>query len=155
MGLLQRWAFQNMGGYTVANMKRTIDNEKFLQWALGFDKSGKQAQFRSNIAPFERLFLQLGAEILQNASGLLSASPDEGAQQLRKELEKSSKSMANSDNIDQLAKFKSQLEKLNSIGVDKIVPTEGVVFVYRDKVYKLTGTFSPLNQLLGMLKYSR
>jgi len=155
MGLLQRWAFQNMGGYTVANMKRTIDNEKFLQWALGFDKSGKQAQFKSNIAPFERLFLQLGAEILQNASGLLSASPDEGAQQLRKELEKLSKSMENSDNISQLAKFKEQLAKLNSIGVDKIVPTEGVVFVYRDKVYKLTGTFAPLNQLLGMVRYGR
>ena len=155
MGLLQRWAFQNMGGYTVANMKRTSDNEMFLQWAMGFDKTGKQAQFKSNIAPFERLFLQLGAEILQNASGLLSASPDEGAQQLRKELEKLSNELARTGDVNQLSKFKEQLAKLNSIGVDKIIPTEGIVFVYRDKVYKLTGTFAPLNQLLGIVKYGR
>jgi len=87
MGLIQRWAFQNIGGFTVADMQKSIDSDKFLQWVRDFDKTGKQAQFKSNIAPFERLFLQLGAEILQNASGMLSVSPHSAAQQLKKELE--------------------------------------------------------------------
>ena len=35
-------------------------------------------------------------------------------------------------------------------GVDKIVPNEGIVFVYKENTYKLTGTFAPLNQILGI-----
>jgi nicotinic acid mononucleotide adenylyltransferase len=32
---------------------------------------------------------------------------------------------------------------------------EGVVFKYNDNLYKITGLFSPLNQILGMTKYKR
>jgi len=155
MGLVQRWAFQNLGGYSVRDMRKTINDEKFLQWVLDFDKTGKQAQFKENIAPFEKLFLQLGAEILQNASGFISASPNAAAQQLKKELDSTSRQLNQTGNIDQLSRFREQLSKLNSIGMDKLVPTEGITFMYRGKMYKLTGIFAPLNQLLGIVKYGR
>ena len=35
-------------------------------------------------------------------------------------------------------------------GKDKIVPNEGIVFIYKGNTYKLTGTFAPLNQILGI-----
>jgi hypothetical protein len=35
-------------------------------------------------------------------------------------------------------------------GFDKIVPNEGIVFVYGGNTYKLTGAFAPLNQILGI-----
>jgi hypothetical protein len=35
-------------------------------------------------------------------------------------------------------------------GIDKIVASEGLVFFYAGKTYKLTGTFAPLNQILGI-----
>ena len=34
--------------------------------------------------------------------------------------------------------------------LDKIVPNEGIVFVYAGNTYKLTGAFAPLNQILGI-----
>ena len=40
-------------------------------------------------------------------------------------------------------------------GFEKLVPTEGIVFRYNGKLYKLTGTFAALNQLLGIIKYGR
>jgi hypothetical protein len=40
-------------------------------------------------------------------------------------------------------------------GFDKIVPNEGIVFVYGGNTYKLTGAFAPLNQILGIFKYGR
>jgi hypothetical protein len=50
-----------------------------------------------------------------------------------------------------IQKFKMELQRLNQLGgVDKIVAAEGIVFVYNGKTYKLTGTFAPLNQLLGI-----
>ena len=45
--------------------------------------------------------------------------------------------------------------------MDKIVPTEGLTFTYRKEnskshsVYKLTGAFADINQIIGFFKYSR
>ena len=51
----------------------------------------------------------------------------------------------------QIQKLKSELARLNSLGgIDRIVASEGLVFFYNGKTYKLTGTFAPLNQILGI-----
>jgi hypothetical protein len=51
----------------------------------------------------------------------------------------------------QVEKLKLELQRLNSLGgFDKIVPNEGIVFVYGGNTYKLTGAFAPLNQILGI-----
>ena len=49
-----------------------------------------------------------------------------------------------------------ELERLERIGgVESIIPTEGIVFVYKGKTMKLTGTFAAINQLMGIIKYGR
>ena len=40
-------------------------------------------------------------------------------------------------------------------GFEKLVPNEGLVFFYKGNTYKLTGTFAPLNQILGIFKFGR
>jgi hypothetical protein len=51
----------------------------------------------------------------------------------------------------QIEKMKLELERLNSIGgFDKIVPNEGIIFTYKGNVFKMTGAFASLNQLLGI-----
>ena len=40
-------------------------------------------------------------------------------------------------------------------GIESIIPTEGIVFVYKGKTMKLTGTFAAINQLMGIIKYGR
>ena len=57
---------------------------------------------------------------------------------------------------EQLNKLKNELQRLKIIGgLDKIVGSEGLTFYYNDKIYKLTGLFAPVNQILGLLKYQR
>jgi len=58
------------------------------------------------------------------------------------------------DNIEKLNKLKIQIEKLEAIGgLNAIVPSEGLVFKYKGKIYKFTGAFAPINQILGSLKF--
>ena len=51
------------------------------------------------------------------------------------------------------------IEKLG--GLKEIVPTEGLTFTYtpkgtdEQKIYKFTGIFAPVNQILGSLKFAR
>ena len=55
---------------------------------------------------------------------------------------------------EKLKKLKLQIQKLQKIGgMKSIVPTEGIVFKYKGKVYKFTGAFAPINQILGSLKF--
>ena len=50
--------------------------------------------------------------------------------------------------------LKTQLDRLNAIGgLKAVVPTEGVTFIFKGKLYKYTGAFAPANQILGMLKF--
>ena len=44
-------------------------------------------------------------------------------------------------------------EKKPDGGLDSIVPSEGIVFKYKGKVYKFTGAFAPVNQILGLLTF--
>ena len=55
---------------------------------------------------------------------------------------------------EQVNKVIAELDRLDRIGgIESIIPTEGVVFVYKGKVFKLTGTFAAINQLMGIIKY--
>ena len=50
--------------------------------------------------------------------------------------------------------LKTQLDRLNAIGgLKSVVPSEGITFVFKGKLYKYTGAFAPANQILGMLKF--
>jgi hypothetical protein len=50
-----------------------------------------------------------------------------------------------------IEKLKLELGRLKSIGGSKkIVPNEGIVFLYKGNTFKLTGTFASVNQILGI-----
>ena len=110
--------------------------------------------FKQNIKPFEILFFQVGAEILKNMSGFLAVSPDVAVQKIKKDVDSALKDLQKPDNVEKLNKLKLQIEKLEAIGgASAIVPSEGLVFKYKGKIYKFTGAFAPINQILGSLKF--
>ena len=73
------------------------------------------------------------------------------ADNIRTELEDTIEEFKNNPEVGPL--LLREIKKVEDIGINKLVPTEGVVFVYNDKVYKLTGVFAPANKILNR-KYS-
>jgi hypothetical protein len=66
-------------------------------------------------------------------------------------MESTAEKVRGSGDVSKLQKLEKELQRLQNIGgKDKIVPNEGIVFVYKGNTYKLTGTFAPLNQILGI-----
>jgi tRNA nucleotidyltransferase/poly(A) polymerase len=154
VSLVNRWAFFDKS-YKIRDIKKDYkDNPKFLDWILSTDKMDHQNIFKQNIKPFEILFFGVGAEILKNISGWMAASPSATTQKLRKDVIKAFKDLQSGGNVNKLKKLKIQIEKLQAIGgLDAIVPSEGIVFKYKGKIYKFTGAFAPINQILGSLKF--
>ena len=152
--LIYRWAYFNKD-YSLGQIKKDFaDRPKLLEWILKTDKEDHKKVFKQTIKPFEILFFQVGAEILKNMSGFLAVSPDKAVQKIRQDVAKALNDLQKPDNLAKLEKLKIQIEKLEAIGGSSaIVPSEGIVFKYKGNIYKFTGAFAPINQILGSLRF--
>jgi hypothetical protein len=151
IGLVKRWAFGDK------SMRiNQIQDDKIKAWADKTDKQDQQKIMKNNIMKFEEIFLGVGADVLEFMESVLTANPSDATKQLRNELGNAIKQIKASGNPQKIDKLKIELQRLNTLGgFDKIVPNEGIVFVYGGNTYKLTGAFAPLNQILGIFKYGR
>jgi hypothetical protein len=86
----------------------------------------------------------------------IAANPDKAVQKIKKDLNKAISQVRKAKDPSKMEMLKTQLDRLNALGGFKsIVPSEGITFVFKGKVYKYTGAFAPVNQILGMLKFTR
>ena len=151
IGLVKRWAFGDKS-FAIRN----IADEKIKSWAEKTDKENLQKITKDNIAKFESIFLGVGADVLSFMTSVLVVNPDAAKQTLVKQLESTITSIRSSNNPSAIEKLETELARLEDLGgADKIVPIEGIVFSYKGNTYKLTGAFAALNQILGIMKYSR
>jgi hypothetical protein len=148
MGLVKRWAFMDKG---FRLDKSNISDEKTLQWAKKTDKDDQKKIGKQNLMKFEQIFLGLGAEVLEFTSSALTVNPDKAVRDMKKRIDKTIKDVKKSGDPKKIEKLKLELGRLNSIGgAKKIVPNEGIVFLYNGNTFKLTGTFASVNQILGI-----
>jgi putative sterol carrier protein len=151
IGLVKRWAFGDKGFRL-----KDIEDETIRNWAEGIDKTDHSKISKDNLMKFERIFLGVGAEVLSFMSSVLTVNPDKAKRAMVDRLEQTIKDVEVKGDEKQIQKLKLELQRLQDLGgVDKIVPTEGIVFVYGGNTMKLTGAFAPLNQLLGIFFDSR
>jgi hypothetical protein len=153
--LTYRWAFGDKST-SITKIKKLVDNDQFAEWVSAFDKKDFKLYRKQNIQPFESIFLRLGAVVLKNIKNYLAANPNAAVQDIKRSIANLTKQLQTSDNIETINKLETELKKIEQIGgFDTIVPIEGIVFTYGGNTYKLTGSFAPVNQILGVLKYAR
>ena len=153
--LMYRWSF-NDKSTNISILKKQIANPEFLAWVDEFDKKDFKQYKKQNLEPFESIFLRLGVLVLQNATNYLAANPDQTVQEIKTELAQLIKDLQAKGDSATIQKLEHELKRIQKLGgFDAIVPTEGVVFTFQGNTYKMTGAFAPVNQLLGVLKYTR
>ncbi len=152
-GLIQRWAYQDKS-YRLD--RKNITDPEILKKAIEIDKNDMSRIAKNNIGKFEQIFLELGADVMSNISNFLAINPDESVKNLRRDIANAIRDIKSSNNLESLRKLKDQLTRIKQLGgFEKIVPAEGIVFVYKGNTYKYTGVFAGINQLLGILRYAR
>lgn len=145
-------------------LQRWVNNDKSIRihsviTPLGKDVSSKIKEIDSNIdkhykdiiRPLEFLFLKMGADVLSLMTDFMALNPDEAIQKMKTDLEDVISLIKKSDRKDLMDKMKYELDRLDKIGgVKAIIPSEGITFFYKGELLKLTGTFAPINQLMGL-----
>ena len=154
-GLVLRWAYDDKKSLDMRALAKLV-SPKELEAIKSFEKEDLKKKYKENIRPFEDLFLELGSVVLKNASNFLALSPDKEMQRLHDTIRKEAEAIKLNGDVKQIEKVESELARLARIGgIESIIPTEGLVFKFKGGLYKLTGTFAAINQLMGIIKYGR
>ena len=116
--------------------------------------SSEKKLLKEAISPVEQIITEFGSNVLKEFKSSYIKDPNKEIQRLRNKLTEISNIVGNSANQQAQDFFNSQFSRIKN--VDNINSAcEGVVFKYDGNLYKLTGLFSPLNQILGMMNYQR
>lgn len=107
------------------------------------------------IKPLEDLVISAGLMLMKNLVGYVAADPQKSVRHLSAELDSAIKELSDKEtslDAGKLKRFKKNLAKLDQYQRE-IMPAEGIVFMHKGKVYKMTATFGAINQIMGILKY--
>lgn len=148
--LYNRW-FNQDKSVNLREIKKNFDGNELTEF-IALDKAGyKDLIFNVN-KDLDNLFIEIGNDIIKLTKGLLNSGYEDSViGELLKDLEEVKDNIYTKDDIDLKNKLIRQLDR---IGHNDISSAEGIVFTYKNKLMKITGTFAPLNQILGTLKYA-
>lgn len=135
-------------GYDINQQQQFLD----LLYSI---KDNSYALNDKAISPVQNLVIEAGILLLKNLSGFIAMNPDETSQNLANDIQ------ATVDMYNQKPElFNDAKKKIFTKNIKKLIdwkqnisPAEGVVFIYKGKVYKMTGQFGPINQIVNLLRY--
>jgi hypothetical protein len=132
------------GNYTdTESMKKII--KKILK------PSGKY--YKQAILPLEDLVHKFSVEILNDFDSSFIENDKEEVTRLQNLYNTAVEEIRRNGDEKAIEILERQLLKLEK-AEDITNSSEGFVFIYKDKVYKITGNFAPLNQINGIIKYN-
>jgi len=141
--------------YSVAKMKKDMGPDLTKEYS-DFEKKNEKMIKKQIYAPLENLFLEVGTEMMQHMEAFLSANPTHAGEQMRKEIETAINTIRKNGDATDVEKLEHELSRVAAVGgLENIVPTEGITFVYKGKVYKYTGIFAPIHQIRSILAYKK
>jgi len=140
--------------YTTPTIKKDLGET--AEWFIKLEESSAKALKRRVYAPLESLFLEVGTEMMKNMSAFLSANPTAAAEAMRKEIDATIASIKTNGDEKDVEKLEHELSRVAAAGgLESIVPTEGITFIFNGKLYKYTGIFAPLHQIRSMVAYKK
>jgi hypothetical protein len=148
-GLINRWVDSDKK----FGVKNLSDDKK--EWFREFEKTSLKPLLKQSVRPVEQVFLSAGVYALKRVVEFLSANNPVMAEELKKEFADSVRSIQQVGGPEKLQKLEYELARLKELGIDNVVPSEGLIFTYNGNPYKLTGAFAPVNQIIGTMKYDR
>lgn len=148
--LLSRWA-DGSKSTTVKTIIASVTSKPLQSWIIDTEKNALSITNKF-AQPFETMILSLGVDVLRGMKNLVVLNPDQSTSKIKQTLDDVIKQVMNSNNQTAIDVVKKQLNRLNQLGgMSAVLPSEGIVFKYNNKLYKLTGSFAPINQIINQL----
>ena len=148
--LFSRW-FERVKSVNIRDIKKMYPDH--AETIVSLDKVGYKSIVNKCNDALDIFFLRLGNAVLKLCRGLVNNGLEQSTiDYLNSELTSVSNRVKSSANVDLQDKMSVQLARLQNLE-NQINSSEGIVFTYKNKMMKLTGSFAAVNQILGSMKY--
>lgn len=146
-GVINRLAYEDKT-LSLVKLKKNCAQE-FYEEFVDLEKSSAKKLRKEFLFPLETAFLSYSCDVLDKIEGFIA--PTTSRDKIKNEIENS---LVILSEIENAAMY--DIKRFYAIGgYDSLHHSEGIVFDYKKKSYKLTGSFAVVNQLLGAIKYGR
>ena len=106
--------------------------------------------------PIDDLFLEIGNQFINLCNGFTNDDAYASVvDTLTKDIEDVCDNIEKNGSEEVKQQLEFQLTRLRKLGDNAINHAEGVVFTYKGKLMKATGSFAAINQILGIIKFNR
>ena len=149
--LYERW----FNGVKAVNMRQLCQwYSKNADELKEIDKKKYKNIVSEIMAPLDTLFLKIGNSAIKMFGGMLNSGSTMASRILINNLNSTIKELSKDPDQETQSKLINQLNRLNRLGGEESInASEGIVFRYKGRLMKLTGSFAPLNQILGLKKF--
>jgi len=148
--LIKRWAEGEKG----TNRLNMLTTPEKAEWAKDVE-SHITRTMTELMRPVQMFVAKLGVDTIANSTNVLAASNPNAAKMIMQKLHQAMAEARATGAPDVLDKMTYFLKRVDELGIDKLVPTEGIVFPFKDKLYKFTGLFAPIHQAVSMIRFGR
>jgi len=162
-GLIRRWVYSDKST-SITKLLKDRDKD-IVKWIKIEDKIIAR-KIGKILDPIIEIFSRLGIAVLQNVSGIAATNKDKVSLGIKKKSEDAIKKIDQfiirtdiEDQFDFEKKvdyLETQLRRIEqSGGLDGIAPTEGIVFEYKNNLFKLTGNYLPLLKIINFFQFGK
>lgn len=146
-----RW-FNNDKSFKASELKKIYtdhyDDVKSDKFAKSYIKQVME--------PIDDLFIELGNAFIKMCEGFTNDEAHHTiVDTIKNDIEDICAEIEKTGTDEVKQQFGFQLDRLMKLGDDAINSAEGVVFEYKGRLMKLTGSFAAINQILGTIKFNR
>ena len=152
---INRWVYGQKQPTIVQLRKQMLTSglegaDQIYAAAVQFEKEVLPEAMKEIMEPVENFFYNLGNEVISRCQGLANeGNEDETVQVLVKQLENTKELIRQSADPELAKEMTYWLYRLSTLD-NKYNSTEGIVFNYRGKTMKLTGSFAALNRAINL-----
>lgn len=152
---INRWVYGQKQPTIVQLRKQMLTSglegaDQIYAAAVQFEKEVLPEAMKEIMEPVENFFYSLGNEVISRCQGLANeGNEDETVQVLVKQLENTKELIRQSADPELAKEMTYWLYRLSTLD-NKYNPTEGIVFNYRGRTMKLTGSFAALNRAINL-----
>ena len=138
----------------IADIKKGLPKDVQGQISAMATQTNAMKVIGTILAPVELIIHNLAIEVLRGLSSALSGGHDEEIQRLKAELDSAQEKIIAAKDAKGDARREMLTKQLNKLGSSENISSsmEGIVFEHppgSKALYKLTGAFAPLNQIIG------
>jgi len=147
------------GAPDLRQIKKGLNDEQLDQVLPVTSKTGGKALLKGAIQPIELAVHNFAVEMMRAVQSLFILNPSKEVKRLQGLLTSTVEQITQmaTDGVigaEEMDTMRAELRKIKNID-DIATPAEGIVFDFDGHTYKFTGSFAPLNQILGILTYSK